>query len=631
MLKKRNIWYTGQDLDVSLVFGRFLFVAFEEEPRYYDLNLACLLRVHGLKKERGHHDVADRTHAILKTLLGGTPLKGQKVDFLLICWNPEGLFWAGDTALETISAGSFFRFDDLKAFMYRIEDRSVTDPTTFQLAINYRLHGGIVNCAHTIIERITHFWPHAIDGLQPEHGIVDGLKPVFFRGWDQDTVRFKQFLFGKSGGRITFGAQQCIIVRDDEAVEKLRKEVGEIGLIMTLYDSKGLEFDDVLLYNFFEDSAVDVSRWRVLLNHMEGEVDGQDLAKVHAPSFSRDEGRFAAVCSELKLLYMGITRARKNLWIFDKSDKSEPMRLIWTSRNQVQNCTPGTDVPHLAVSSEDEWESFGHDLFKHKRYPQAMHCFARASLPRMVAICEAFHLRELARAKVGVAPPKAQQDAFLTAANAFVASAGDAPPGNVKLQYYSRYIDADTLRCIVSHTVAARYETAPSRAVIHVNYLGISFTADVPVDIGDIDCDVVVGLSMQLLKEAPFGGSSTPPSWQLFDSNPEALHPRCVSHGITVVDQTDLQSALLSHVFTGSCVLGGSINRLADIAGNWPGCIRCQSGAPKASFYVGRLQKWRVLPRMWRFVCYRNAAECYVCAGDDHKAADAYLDAKEYD
>ncbi|KAF8137077.1 hypothetical protein EV363DRAFT_1209514 [Boletus edulis] len=119
-------------------------------------------------------------------------------------------------------------------------------------------------------------------------------------------------------------------------------------------------------------------------------------------------------------------------------------------------------------------------------------------------------------------------------------------------------------------------------------------------------------VSMQLLKEAPFGGSSTPPSWQLFDSNPEALHPRCVSHGITVVDQTDLQSALLSHVFTGSCVLGGSISepsdcraactevshgirsrdRLADIAGNWPGCIRCQSGAPKASFYVGRLQKW---------------------------------------
>lgn len=55
----------------------------------------------------------------------------------------------------------------------------------------------------------------------------------------------------------------------------------------------------VLLYNFFEDSAVDVTRWRVLLNHAEGEVDGRDLTKVHAPSFGRDEGRFAGVCSEV--------------------------------------------------------------------------------------------------------------------------------------------------------------------------------------------------------------------------------------------------------------------------------------------------------------------------------------------
>ena len=55
----------------------------------------------------------------------------------------------------------------------------------------------------------------------------------------------------------------------------------------------------VLLYNFFEDSAVDVTRWRVLLNHAEGEVDGRDLTQVHAPSFGRDEGRFAGVCSEV--------------------------------------------------------------------------------------------------------------------------------------------------------------------------------------------------------------------------------------------------------------------------------------------------------------------------------------------
>jgi hypothetical protein len=37
-----------------------------------------------------------------------------------ICRRPEGMFWAGDTA-QTISAGSSFRFNDLKAFMFRVE------------------------------------------------------------------------------------------------------------------------------------------------------------------------------------------------------------------------------------------------------------------------------------------------------------------------------------------------------------------------------------------------------------------------------------------------------------------------------------------------------------------------------
>jgi len=34
--------------------------------------------------------------------------------------NSTGLFWAGDTA-QTISVGSSFRFNDLKAFQHRIE------------------------------------------------------------------------------------------------------------------------------------------------------------------------------------------------------------------------------------------------------------------------------------------------------------------------------------------------------------------------------------------------------------------------------------------------------------------------------------------------------------------------------
>ncbi|KAF8895020.1 hypothetical protein CPB84DRAFT_1782432 [Gymnopilus junonius] len=394
------------------------------------------------KRIRNEYDAADRTHSILAAFkIRGVP--GQKIDYLYVdeaqdnllidalllrslVRNPDGLFWAGDTA-QTISVGSSFRFNDLKAFLYRLERRRESSllglpqvttqepPQTFQLTVNYRSHGGIVQCAHSVIELITEFWPYAIDILSKEKGVVDGSKPVFFSGWDSDTVRYEQFLFGESGSPIEFGAQQCILVRDEAAREDLRQQVGDIGLIMTLYESKGLEFDDVLLYKFFEDSTVELSQWRVVLNLL---LDGIGQA---APQF--DEIRHAGVCSELKSLYVAITRARKNLWIVDCSAKSEPMRVFWTSRNEVQNCTPGTDVPRLAVSSSpQEWEKSGRTLFQNKRYLQAMHCFERAGLNREVEVSHTYYLREQARSLPASSFKQAvssRRAAFIVAAEAF--------------------------------------------------------------------------------------------------------------------------------------------------------------------------------------------------------------------
>ena len=43
-----------------------------------------------------------------------------------LCRNPNGLFWAGDTA-QTISAGSSFSFNELKSFLFRYEVGGFTD------------------------------------------------------------------------------------------------------------------------------------------------------------------------------------------------------------------------------------------------------------------------------------------------------------------------------------------------------------------------------------------------------------------------------------------------------------------------------------------------------------------------
>ena len=119
-----------------------------------------------------------------------------------ITGNPNGLFWAGDTA-QTISVGSAFRFNDLKAYLHRLEEKQIrttqgNEPRSFQLTTNYRSHGGIVDCAHSIISLIMEYWPDSIDTLARERGQVGGPKPVFLTGWSNDNVRYEQFLFTSS-------------------------------------------------------------------------------------------------------------------------------------------------------------------------------------------------------------------------------------------------------------------------------------------------------------------------------------------------------------------------------------------------------------------------------------------------
>ncbi|KAG8943056.1 hypothetical protein FRC03_002687 [Tulasnella sp. 419] len=207
------------------------------------------------KARLGFYDGPERSHGLLRSLKN-TQLK-KTVDFIyidevqdnllldagllhMLCRSPHGMFWAGDTA-QTIALGSSFRFDDLKAYLYRLETndelvlagkRSPIHPAFFQLITNYRSHGGIVNAATSVVSLITKLFPHSIDSLAKEQGMVDGPKPVMFSGWGED-VRYEQFLFGEASSPIEFGAEQVILVRNEEAREHLRRQIGgEIGLIL---------------------------------------------------------------------------------------------------------------------------------------------------------------------------------------------------------------------------------------------------------------------------------------------------------------------------------------------------------------------------------------------------------------
>ncbi|KAI4187508.1 MAG: hypothetical protein LQ346_005481, partial [Caloplaca aetnensis] len=72
-----------------------------------------------------------------------------------------------------------------------------------------------------------------------------------------------------------FGADQVVLVRDDDAKRQLQKDYGNIGLTLTILQSKGMEFSDVKLVNFFS-TCTDPSGLRrlpALLNGKAGAFD----------------------------------------------------------------------------------------------------------------------------------------------------------------------------------------------------------------------------------------------------------------------------------------------------------------------------------------------------------------------
>ena len=54
-----------------------------------------------------------------------------------------------------------------------------------------------------------------------------------------------------------------IIVQSEDAKKALPNEL-QAGIALTVFEAKGLEFDDVLLYDFFKDSKVYIALLKLI-------------------------------------------------------------------------------------------------------------------------------------------------------------------------------------------------------------------------------------------------------------------------------------------------------------------------------------------------------------------------------
>ncbi|KAK2437779.1 P-loop containing nucleoside triphosphate hydrolase superfamily protein [Trifolium repens] len=347
-------------------------------------DIHCRLRINKYEGDEMHFVYIDEVQDLTMS---------QIALFKYVCGNvEEGFVFCGDTA-QTIARGIDFRFQDIKSLFYKkfVQEskRGVYSKgkdkmkvsETFLLTQNFRTHAGVLKLSQSIIEILFRFFPHSIDVLKPETSLIYGEAPVVLECESNKNAIVT--IFGTTGhesGKIVgFGAEQVILVRDDYARKEILEYVGKQALVLTILECKGLEFQDVLLYNFFGTSPLQ-NRWRVIYDEYMNEQDMLEPTESKSfPSFN--DSKHNILCSELKHLYVAITRTRQRLWICENTEEyCRPMFDYWKRKCLVQFKELDDSLAQAmkVASSPEEWKSRGKKLYYQNNYEMATMCFERA-------------------------------------------------------------------------------------------------------------------------------------------------------------------------------------------------------------------------------------------------------------
>ncbi|NWI13292.1 TRNK1 protein, partial [Crypturellus soui] len=318
---------------------------------------------------------------------------------LMKCINdPNAMFLTGDTA-QSIMKGVAFRFSDLRSLFHYASKNSmdkkqrVRKPKRiYQLYQNYRSHSGILHLASGVVDLLQYYFPESFDRLPKDCGLFDGPKPTVLESCSVSDLAILLRGNKRKTQPIEFGAHQVILVANEMAKEKIPEELS-LALVLTIYEAKGLEFDDVLLYNFFTDSEA-YKEWKIISSFAPSS-DEQGESKVlietpledvtatpkRPPSFNVE--MYKMLNGELKQLYTAITRARVNLWIFDENrDKRAPAFKYFIKREFVQVVKTDEnkdldDSMFVKTSTPEEWNVRGDYFAKHQCWEVAAKCYQK--------------------------------------------------------------------------------------------------------------------------------------------------------------------------------------------------------------------------------------------------------------
>ncbi|MFH0736330.1 MAG: UvrD-helicase domain-containing protein [bacterium] len=274
--------------------------------------------------------------------------------------NPLNLILTGDT--KQIINPSGFRWEELKQHFY---ERNLKIPEISFLNLNFRSSGSIVELSNCLLEIKTELLGLSSDQHQ-EDWKFKNRPPVIIAGMKESEII--------TNLRIT-GAGKTILVRTEEEKENL-KVLLETELIFTIGEAKGLEFDTVFLWKFCsEKQTADI--W--------GNILSDNYSSIHS----------AKIKHEINLLYVAITRAQKDLIIYDGLNTS----VIWKNKRIGEKVFISDDMEFInniwnVISTSEEWLEQGNYYFEREYYLAAIECYKNAGANEELFRTEAFYFEK---------------------------------------------------------------------------------------------------------------------------------------------------------------------------------------------------------------------------------------------
>ncbi|CAK59284.1 unnamed protein product (macronuclear) [Paramecium tetraurelia] len=407
-----------QDGNRQKVFNAFLiYEKLKSKYGYYDI----LDLINHINFQQVYcHDNIEYMHYIILDELQDVP---KALLILLNRMTQVQLFLAGDNA-QNIVKGVGIKFQDIVNCLEKEISlkSSINLPQTslIQLSYNFRSTNQILQLGNTIVNALELFFPKYLDFLQKEKSNKQGPKPIVIQSIQtQDLLNYLFKEYQNKQSNVEFGSNSVIIVKDQESKLKIPIELQNL-IILTIYEAKGLEFDDVILFNFFADACVDENAWSLFqtleivkirkdqrqwnsakqlqtvlmqknISKNEVELTKLELRQYNQKNSKQNKNLFNSknvnltLQHELKQLYVAVTRPKQRLIIFDQSQQNRYyIQQIWEELELVQ-------IVHeqqiqefkfklsFQIDNKTNWKKQGYRMLRQNNYEQAQKCFMFAN------------------------------------------------------------------------------------------------------------------------------------------------------------------------------------------------------------------------------------------------------------